>query len=107
ASQTFRSVVDVYLAAKQGKLRPISFRIAKLYLTGSYFKQLHPLGVTAVTRADVATCIRAIVKNHSAPTAAAARRQLSAFFAWTIAAGLLGSGANPLGGSHPPAEPAP
>jgi hypothetical protein len=107
ASQTFRSVVEAYLAAKQGELRPISLRIAKLYLTGSYFEQLHSLGVTAVTRADVATCIRSIVKKHSASTAAAARRQLSAFFAWTIADGLLGSGANPVGGSHRPDDPKP
>jgi integrase len=107
AAQTFRSVVDVYLAAKQGELRPVSYRIAKLYLTGSYFEQLHPLSVTAITRADVAACVRAIVKKHSAPTAAAARRALSAFFAWTIADGLLGSGANPVGGSHRPDDPKP
>jgi integrase len=107
ASQTFRSVVEAYLAAKQSELRPVSYRIAKLYLTGPYFEQLHPFGVTAITRADVATCIRAIVKKHSAPTAAAARRALSAFFAWAIADGLLGSGANPVGGSHRPDDPRP
>jgi integrase len=106
-AQAFRSVVDAYLAAKESELRPISYRIAKLYLTGPYFAPLHPLAVTAITRADVASCIRAIVKQRSAPTAAAARRTLSALFAWAIADGLLGSGANPVGGSHRPEDPKP
>lgn len=107
AAQTFHSVVEAYLAAKRPELRPVSYRIAKLYLTGPYFEPLHSLGVTAITRADVASCIRSIVRKHSAPTAAAARRALSAFFAWTIADGLLGSGSNPVGGSHRPDDPKP
>jgi integrase len=104
AAQTFRSLVPVYLDAKQPELRPGSYRIAKLYLTGPYFKALQPLAITAVTRADVATCIRAIGQRHSIGTAAAARRALSAFFAWTIADGLLGSGANPVHGTHRPPD---
>jgi integrase len=107
AAHTVRSVVADYLEAKQGELRPESFRVAKLYLTGPYFKSLHPLAVDAVARADVASCIRAIVRKHSIPTAAAARRALSAFFAWCIAEGLLGDGANPVDGSHRPADPTP
>jgi integrase len=107
AARTVRSVVASYLEAKQGELRPESFRVSKLYLMGPYFRALHPLAVDAVTRADVATCIRAIVRKHSVPTAAAARRALSAFFAWSIADGLLGNGANPVDGSHRPADPTP
>jgi integrase len=63
--------------------------------------------ITAVTRADVAACIRAILRNHSVPTAAAARRALSAFFTWAIAEGLLANGANPVDGSFCPGDPAP
>src|SRR6516162_4515899 len=37
AERTFAKVVDAYLAIKQSELRPVSFRIAKLYLTGPYF----------------------------------------------------------------------
>jgi integrase len=81
--------------------------VTRIYLTGSYFRPLHSLAVTAVTRADVATCIRAIVRKHSGPTAAAARRTLSAFFAWAIANGLLGNGANPVEGSYRPDDPRP
>ena len=51
--------------------------------------------------------MRAISRSHSTNTAAAARRALSAFFAWAIADGLLGDGANPVDGSHRPADPEP
>jgi integrase len=106
-ARTVRSVVDAYLDAKQTELRPESFRVTKLYLRGPYFKMLHPMAVTAVTRADVATCIRTVIRKNSVPTAAAARRALSAFYAWTIADGLLGDAANPVDGSHRPADPTP
>ena len=106
-ARTVRSVVDSYLEAKETELRPESVRIAKIYLTGSYFKPLHPLIVSAVARADVAACIRAIARKHSVPTAAAARRTLSAFFSWGIAEGLLGDSANPVNGSYRPDDPAP
>ena len=42
-THTVRSVVASYLDAKQSELRPESFRVAKLYLTGPYFKPLHPM----------------------------------------------------------------
>jgi integrase len=107
AARTVRSVIAEYLEARKSELRPASFRVTRIYLTGDYFRALHPLAVTAVTRADIAACIRAIVRERGNPTAAAARRALSKFFAWTIAEGLLGSGANPVDGSHRPADPTP
>ena len=106
-THTVRTTVESYLDARRSQLRPGSLRIAGIYLTGSYFKALHSMAVTAVTRADVAACIRNIVRNHSGPTASAARRALSAFFAWAIADGLLGNGANPVDGSHRPDDPTP
>src|SRR6516225_213095 len=107
AVRTVRALIAAYLEAKQPELRPESFRVTKLYLTGPYFKALQVLAVIAVTRSDVAAAIRAIVRNHSTATAAAARRALSAFFAWCIAEGELGNGANPVDGSHRPADPTP
>ena len=65
------------------------------------------MAISAVTRTDVAACVRTISRNHSTNTAAAARRSLSAFFAWAISDGLLGDGANPVDGSHRPADPEP
>ena len=106
-ARTFKAVVADYLDAKQPQLRPASFRVSKLYLSGPYFRSLHPMAISAVTRTDVAACVRTISRNHSTNTAAAARRALSAFFAWAISDGLLGDGANPVDGSHRPADPEP
>jgi integrase len=102
AAHTVRSVVDAYLQARQRELRPSSYRIARLYLTGSYFKLLHPLALGSVTRSDVAAAVRAVVNKHSSTTAASARRHLSSFFSWTISEGLLGNGANPVDGAFSP-----
>jgi integrase len=107
AACTFRAVVETYLAAKQPELRPASLRVTNLYLTGPYFRTLQPLAISDITRADVGTSIRAIVNKHSVTTAAAARRALSAVFAWAIADGLLGNGANPVAGTHRPDDPTP
>jgi integrase len=104
AVRTVRSLVAAYLEAKQAELRSASYRVTKLYLTGPYFQTMQALAVTAVARSDVAAAIRAIVRNHSTTTAAAARRALSAFFAWCIAEGELGNGANPVDGSYRPAD---
>jgi integrase len=107
ATHTVRATVATYLEARQPELRPASFRVTELYLTGGYFRAVHSKAITAVTRADVAACTRTILRNHSRSTASAARRALSAFFAWTIADGLLGNGANPVDGSHRPDDPTP
>jgi integrase len=105
-AHTTKAVIEDYLAAKQSELRPQSYRVKKLYLTGPYFQALHPIAVTDVARSDVAKCVRDVARRHSPSTAAAARRALSSFFAWAIADGLLGDGANPVEGSHRPDEPA-
>jgi integrase len=108
AARTVGALATVYLDAKQSVLRPESYRVTKLYLVaGPYFRALHPLAVTAVKRSDVAAAVRAIIRNHSIATAAAARRALSAFFAWCVAEGELGNGANPVDGSHRPDDPTP
>jgi len=107
SARTFRSAVEAYLAAKQPELRPVSHRISTLYLTGPYFRPLHSMALNSIARSDVAASVRAIVSKHNGPTAAAARRALSAFFAWAIADGLLGDRANPVDGSHRPADPKP
>ena len=106
-ARTFKSVVADYLDAKQPQLRQASFRVSRLYLAGPYFRPLHPVAINAITRTDVAACVRAVSRSHSSITAGAARRALSALFAWAIADGLLGDGANPVDGSHRPADSKP
>lgn len=102
AARTFRKVVDAYLAAKESTLRPISYKIAKLYLTGSYFRPLHAMGVNEITHPDVAARLSAITRKHSSHTAAAARRAISALFRWAMEEGW--AQANPVIGTRKPAE---
>src|SRR6516162_7486770 len=80
AERTFAKVVDVYLADKQRTLRPSSFKVARLYLTGSYFRPLHAMGINEITHPDIAARLSAITRAHSMHTAAAARRAISALF---------------------------
>jgi integrase len=107
AKHTVGAVIRDYLDAKASELRPASLRVTRLYLTGTYFRDLHSLPITAVTRSTVAPLIRAIERKHSTSTASACRRALSALFAWATAEGLLGDGANPVNGAHRPSDPQP
>jgi integrase len=101
SARTFRVAVEAYLAAKQ-HLRPVSFRLTKLYLCGPYFQPLHSIGVADVTHADVAARLSAITRAHSAHTAAAARRALSTFYRWCMEEGW--TQANPVIGTRKPAQ---
>jgi integrase len=105
SARTFRSAVEAYLAAKQGELRPASYRIRRLYLLGPYFRPLHPMGVGDVAHPDVAARLSAITRGHSTHTAGAARRAVSAFFRWTMEEGW--TTANPVIGTRKPADSKP
>ena len=106
AAQTFRSMAREYLGAKQSELRPVSFRIAELYLTNpSYFGALHAMSIGAITYADINTCLARIIRNHSSHTAAAARRALSTIFSWAMMEGHLAI--NPIVRTRKPAEAEP
>src|SRR5262249_49725191 len=58
-----------------------------------------------ITHPDIAARLSAITRNHSAHTAAAARRAVSAFFRWTMEEGW--ASANPVVGTRKPANPKP
>jgi integrase len=105
AARTLHAVVDAYLAAKQSGLRPTSYKIAKLYLAGSYFRPFHAMGINEITHPDVAARLSAVTRAHSSHTAAAARRAISALFRWAMEEGWAES--NPVIGTRKPAEARP
>jgi len=107
AAQTFKAVVDDYLADRQAALRPMSFKIARLYLTGPYFRPLHLMPISEIKRSHVAGCIRSITRDRSNATANAARNNLSPLFAWAISQGMLGDNTNPVDGAPRAANPVP
>jgi len=101
AGKTFRAVAEDYLGLRACELRPASLKVARLYLTGSYFQPLHARPIGELAHPDVAFCLRAIERAHSATTAAASRRALSTFFGWAATEGLLGrSPVNPVVGTR-------
>jgi integrase len=102
ADRTFRAAVAAYLAAGQQTLRPATLRVKKIYLTGDYFRPLHPLDITKITRADIAARITTITRQHSHLAAAAAQQHVSAFFSWTTQEGWTES--NPMIGARKPAR---
>ena len=105
AARTFRAAVKLYLAAKEVELRPVSNKINKLYLTGSYFRSLHAMSLTDISHPDIAARMSAITRQHSSHTAAAARRALSAFFRWAVEEGWITG--NPVIGTRKPASARP
>jgi integrase len=103
---SLKAVVADYLAVKQPILRPASFRVTKLYLTGkAYFGPLHATAIGEITRADVAARLLAITRNSGTVTASRARSALSTLFAWAMGEGLCE--ANAVVGTNKPANSTP
>src|SRR5262249_21228470 len=98
---TLKSVAESYLNVREHDLRPASFRVTKLYLTGSaYFGPLHSTAIGDITRADVAARINVIKRNSGMVTASRARSALSSLFVWAMGEGL--AEANPVIGTNQP-----
>jgi integrase len=105
ASHRLISVIGDYLADAKPRLRPNSYRSARLYLEDrAYFGPLHNVGITEVSTADVAARIGAIKRINGARTADKARGALSAVYAWAAGEGLLGKHpVNPVSWTNKPA----
>jgi integrase len=102
AATTVGSTVELYLAAREGVLRPSSLRQTTRYLRVN-FADLHPLPVASVSRRDVAVAVGEIAKGHGKIAAARARANLSAFFTWCLKEGIGGE-SNPVANTNNPAE---
>ena len=100
AARSLRSAIDDYLAMKESTLRPASYRMAKLYLTGSYFRPLHAAAIIDVTRADIAPRLNAIIRDSGRIAARSARSALSSLFTWALQQGIVEQ--NPVVGTEDP-----
>ena len=77
-----------YLAMKESTLRPASYRVTRIYLTGDrYFRPLHSRGIAEIGRADIVPCLNRIIRESGRVTASRARAALSAFFTWAMKQG--------------------
>jgi integrase len=85
---------------KQTTLRPASYRMARSYLLGGYFRVLHSSAITDITRADVASCLNRIIQNNGSVTAHMARSNLSSLYTWALQQGIVER--NPVIGTADP-----
>jgi integrase len=105
-ARTLNSIAKSYLEAREEELRPASYRVTKLYLTGkAYFGPLFSTAIGDITRADVAARITAIKRNSGMVTASRARSALSSLFVWAMGEGLCE--ANPVVGTNQPGSSEP
>ena len=99
AKQTLGRVAELYLKTKKGELRPSTHSAAERYLM-THWAPLHARPISAITRADIATVLRELIGDHGKVSAARARTNLSAFFAWSIGEGMAEN--NPVTGTNAP-----
>jgi integrase len=101
AKRTLAVVADMYLDAKEDRLRKRTYNAAKLHLTG-HWKPLRSRPLAGITRADIAARLQEIIREHGRRAAAAARRNLSALYSWAMREGIVES--NPVIATNNPAE---
>jgi len=101
AKLTFKTVSDLYLKAKEAKMRPSTYKAAKAYFDAKW-APLHRKPIGAIDRRAVAEQLRRIVDEHGPTSAARARSNLSALFAWAMKEGMVDT--NPVVGTNNPIE---
>src|SRR5262249_13401856 len=97
---TLAAVVEEFLTAKDGTVRPRTFIETQRYLTGPHFKPLHVMSIDQIARRDVAARLLIIARERGAVTAARARSCLSDLYSWAMGQGLVE--ANPVVGTNRP-----
>jgi integrase len=103
ADDALGKVAELYLqriATRKRPARPNTMLATRRYLLGPYFKKLHKVKITSITRKDVSSCTAANIAAHGNISAARARETLSALFSWAMGEGLVE--ANPIIGSNAP-----
>jgi integrase len=101
AKLTLKAVSELYLTAKETKMRPSTYKASKDYFEVKW-SPLHRKPIGGIDRKAVAEQIRRITAEHGATSAARARGNLSALYAWAMREGLVE--ANPVVGTNNPIE---
>ncbi len=101
AKFTFKVVVDLYLKAREARMRPSTYKASKVYFDVKW-APLHKKPIAAIDRKAVAEQLRRIIAEHGETSAARARSNLSALFTWAMKEGLVGG--NPVLGTNDPTE---
>src|SRR5262245_4095839 len=97
AGETMSAILENYLVFKRGELKPRSYVEIERHLMKNA-RPLHSLPVSKITRRDIAGRISTIAAKLSGSSANRLRAALSAFFAWSVCAGLIDN--NPVIGTN-------
>jgi integrase len=98
---TFKVLFEDYLTAREGAQRARTHNAAKRYFE-KHWAPLHRRAAHTIDRATVAALLRDITRDHGRTSAARARANLSALFAWAMREGVTST--NPVVGTNDPAE---
>jgi integrase len=101
AKLTFKTVAGLYLKAKEARMRPSTYKAADAYFSQKW-APLHRKPISTIDRKIVADQLRRIVAEHGSTSAARARSNLSALFAWAMKEGMVDR--NPVIGTNNPIE---
>jgi integrase len=96
SAERLGAVIDLYLDRKRTQIKPRTFLEVTRYLR-QHAAQLHKVRLGEIDRRKVAVLLGQIETASGAVARNRARAALSAFFAWTIAEGLLD--VNPVAGT--------
>jgi integrase len=102
AKNTIDSIIDDYLAFKADKVRARTHEETERYLR-KHWKPLHRMQIDKIELADVAACLRAIIRTNGEVAALRARVALSNLFVWAMREGIAKS--NPVINTNKPDEP--
>jgi integrase len=103
-AHSLRSVVQDYLDAKAGTIKPRSHELLTWYLLeGPHLKPLLSMPVDRVERRDIAARLLAAAKNSGVHTSIALRSAVSAMFSWAMQMGICD--ANPVVNAFKPKTP--
>lgn len=98
-AQTFEKAVDLYLEAQKPRVRPNTYVAEERYLQ-RHCKPIQKKPVSKISFEEIASLLRALVREHGPTSAARARGALLAFFSWCMRQGLAKS--NPVIGTENP-----
>jgi integrase len=101
AKLTLASVAARYLAAKEDRLRPSTYKQARHHFA-VLWKPLADRPIDDLKRADVAARLQEIIAENGRTAAARARGNLSALFTWAMKEGLCET--NPVMATNDPDE---
>lgn len=101
AKLTLKAVSELYLKAKEKTMRRNTYKAAAVYFNVKW-APLHRKPIGTIDRKAVAEQLRRIVAEHGPTSAARAKGNLSAMFAWAMKEGFVDT--NPVIGTNNPLE---